>query len=326
MKRIKSIFQLTGLSILLLFSSCATLLNQPVQKIFISTDKNIKSVVVRQSMLTDSSLTSAAADKGYYVRRSSQPLVVELQLDSTRKTIVLKAKNSFAFWFNIYCNYGIGMLIDKDNNLRYGYSKRNYFAVVDSTIKKFSFTPSRKGTINLSLTWPFANIFNFKSPTAQYKSSGVLGIGAGLEYFYNNNHYASLNFGAGTDVFGEYFGDSLVSGTAIYTSVRNNYIVGKFDFGYGINLTKFQWERSIFKDTISLYQLFENTAVGLSLSANYRLGNYFRLGLLYQPCFLSTNFSPALNYQHFISFNLIWKFPIWYSKREHSEQMKISQR
>lgn len=59
------------------------------------------------------------------------------------------------------------------------------------------------------------------------------------------------------------------------------------------------------------YQLFGNTTVGLSLSVNYRVDNYFRLGFLYQPCFLSTNYLPALNYQHFISFNLSWKLSIW---------------
>lgn len=113
----------------------------------------IRAISVSKSHSTDSSLLEIGAAKSYYVERSKKPLAVELQLDSTKKTILLPSRSSAAYWANIYFNYGIGMLVDKDNLKRYAYPKRNYFTVKDSTIKRYSFAPIKKGTVNLSLSW-----------------------------------------------------------------------------------------------------------------------------------------------------------------------------
>ena len=37
----------------------------------------------------------------------------------------------------------------------------------------------------------------------------IIGVETGLDYFYDNNRYVSLNLGAGSDRFGEYFGKGL---------------------------------------------------------------------------------------------------------------------
>lgn len=293
-----------------LFSSCATILNQPVQRIFISTDKNIKAVSISKSLSVDSSLLRIDAPTIYYIARSTKPLEVELQLDSTKKTIFLKARNSFAYWANIYF-YGIGMLVDRDNIKRYAYPKRNYFTIKDTTVKRYAFAPIKKGTINLSLSLPFPSFFNLQSEEGNYNSVGVLGLQTGIDYFYKNSQYISLNFGAAIDAFGEYFGPGYREfGTVLYANAMNNNVVGSFDFGYGINLSKFQWKRTTIGDTINLDQSIKSTALGFSLSAQYRFGNYFRFGFLYQPDFLRLNRQPTLKYQHYLSFNFIWKLPI----------------
>ena len=91
------------------------------------------------------------------------------------------------------------MLVNRDNLKRYAYPKRNYFTLEDTTIKRHAFAPIRKGTINLSISWPLPSFFHLQSETGNYNSSGPFGLQTGMDYFYQNNHYVSLNFGAATD-------------------------------------------------------------------------------------------------------------------------------
>ncbi len=295
----------------LLLSSCATILNQPVQRVAIATDKNIKSVSVSKSLSVDSSLIRIDAPGFYYTVRSPRPLEVELQTDSIKKTVFLKARNSPAYWANLYY-FGIGMLVDRDNTKRYAYPKNNYFTVKDSIIKRYAFAPVRKGTMNLSLSLPVPSSFNLQSEKRNYNSVGAFGLQTGVDYFYKNNQYVSLNFGAATDAsFAEYFGPGYRElGTVWFANVMNNNVAGSFDLGYGINLSKLQWRRITIRDTINLDSSVKSTTMGFSLSAQHRLGNYFRIGILYQPDLLTLNHSPTFKYQHYISFNLIWKLPI----------------
>jgi hypothetical protein len=129
---------------ILFLYSCATILNGTVQKVCISTDKNIKIISVNKVALVDSSLMIVDAPKTYYVLRSSNPLTINLQIDSTRKSIFLKQRKSFFYWFNIYANAGIGMFIDKNNVKKYGYPSKSYIIVKDSCIKIYRFAPIKK--------------------------------------------------------------------------------------------------------------------------------------------------------------------------------------
>ena len=288
---------------LTLLSSCATLLNHPVQKINISSDKKIQVVSVEKAV-------SADGIGSYYIPRSNNPLIVKLQIDSTQKTITLTPKSSFAYWFNIYCNYGIGMLVDKDNPKRYAYSPRNHFKLKDSTIKIVRFAPINKGTVQLSLSLPFTTIFNVQAIDKHHNSVGLFGLEAGVDYFYRDNKYLSINAGAAIDRVGEYFGPGYVqTATTLFTSLRNNHVVRSFDLGYGINVSRPKWTIQTLGDTIKINESVKSIGLGLSLSAQYRVGNYFRLGMLYQPNLLNTSFKPLFNYQHYISLNLIWKLP-----------------
>jgi hypothetical protein len=296
-------YQVIIIGFLILLSSCATFLNSPVQKISISSGDKIQVVSVDKAISKDGTGL-------YNIPRSNNPLIVKLQIDSTQKTITLTPKSSFAYWFNIYCNYGIGMLVDKDNPKRYAYSRRNHFKFQDSTIKRVRFAPIKKGTVNLSLSLPFTTIFNVQAIDNHRNSAGLFGLEAGVDYFYRDNKYLSINVGAATDRFGEYFGPGYVqTATTLFTSLRNNHIVGSFDLGYGINVSRPRWTIHTLGDTIKIDESVKSIGLGLSLSAQYRVGNYFRLGVLYQPNLLNTPFKPLFNYQHYISLNLIWKLP-----------------
>ncbi len=299
--------------LLILGSSCATILNSPVQKIYLSSDKNIKVISVDNVALIDSSLSDLDGSIGYYVPRGKKSLSIQIQRDSAKTLVWLAPRNSVAYWYNIFSNYGIGMLVDRDNFKRYGYPARNYISGDDESLKFQRFAPVRKGTINLTLAIPFTTMVRITTNEKQYKAGGIFGIEPGLEYFYRDNGYLSFSVGggmAGMGRFAEHLGNGHIeSGSAVYTSLRNNRIIGSVDLGYGINLSQLSWNYQTFGDTISVNNSIVTNAAGLSFSGAYRIGKYFRLGVLYQPSFINIS-HPAFNYQHYISLNLIWKLPV----------------
>ena len=296
-----------------LLSSCATILNSPVQKIFVATDTIVKIISVDKVVSIDSSLMRQGASIGYYVVRSNMPLKVTLQIDSTKKAISLLPRNSFAYWYNIFGNYGIGMLVDRDNLKRYGYPARNYISGGSNLLKIQRFAPVRKGTINLTLAVPFTTLFSLTAFDKHYQYGGIFGIEPGLEYFYRDNRYLSFSLGGGIGGRGrfvEHFGRGHIeSVSAVYTSLRSNRVIGSLDLGYGINLSQLSWNDLTYGDTINVNKSIVTNGAGLSLNGTYRIGQYFRIGILYQPNLINLS-HPAFDYQHYISLNLIWKLPI----------------
>ncbi|HEY4151211.1 MAG TPA: hypothetical protein VGM41_19875 [Chitinophagaceae bacterium] len=291
------------------FGSCATILNGPAQNVHIASSPQIRVVSVDNCVLVDSD--AMVNPKTFVVPRRKKDLVVHLQLDSVVKTIMLRPQNSFAFWFNIYMTYGVGMLADKDNPKRYGYPGWNYFSMKDNIIRRERFEPIPKGTWRFAGTLPVISSYNMRLPVGHYLSGGVLALEAGVEYFYKDDRYFSLNAGTGTDRGAEHIGRFYYDySNAGYASFRNNYVVGSFDLGYGLSLSNMQWRRVSNGDSTVKDALSNSTVLGLSLSAQYRFGQYFRMGFLYQPGLLSTNFSPAFDYQHIFSLQLTWKFPL----------------
>jgi len=313
MSRIKYQFQFNIILVLVFLSSCATILNGTKQKIVFSTDRKIKIVSVQMDAKEDPILNQSDLGKEYHVERSNKPLKVILQIDSTQKSIYIEPKKSLAYWSNIYFDYGIGMLVDNNNIKKWGYQCRNYLTAKDSTIRISRFAPMKKGTVMLSLALPipFTNIFNLKTIKGKYQSIGVFGFQGGMDYFYRDNHFLSINLGAATDVFAEHIGNGYFeTGSTVFTSIKNNQVAGSFSFGYGVNLSQFKWTNQLNGDRIKVVQSLKNLALGPSLSVDYRLGNYLRLGFLYQPTIINTTLKPVFDYQHYISINLTWKIPI----------------
>jgi hypothetical protein len=287
--------------------------------ISVSADKCTKLISIDEATLADSVLPYKDSSRKYYVRRSRDFLKVNLQIDSSKKSIFLKPKNSFAFWLN-FSNYGIGMLIDKNNPKRFAYSNSYHLIAGDTSNKRYRFIPIKekrkiapfnKGTINFSLSLPVTTIFNIKTIHGQYESEGIFGLEAGVDYYYKYKHCLAINLGAGTDVFPyDYFGSGYIyRSNTIFVSARDNFVLKNFNLGYGINLAKYNWEEYSL-DTSKIGYSLSNMALGLSLSAQYRITKHFSIGILYQPNLLNTSFKPTFGYQHYISLNVIWKFPI----------------
>ncbi|MGF7232971.1 hypothetical protein [Arachidicoccus sp.] len=179
--------------------------------------------------------------------------------------------------------------------------------VMDSTHLK-----TARRAIRFSLGLPYVNLFNFQFPGQTFKAIGFLGVGAGVDFFYKKNHYISLNVGASTSAgFPNKKSYGYDTTAAIfYANIRNNFILGDFSFGYGVNLSQIEWHNKIVTDSINLNQSLGNTVLGLSFSAQYRLGKSFYFDASYQPDFLLINPSLSYKYQHYISFGFVYKLAL----------------
>jgi hypothetical protein len=226
------------------------------------------------------------------------------------ETLSLKPHRSFAFWFNIYANYGIGMLVDMKEPKSFGYPTWTYLSAKDSGIFPRRFPHPSKGDFRLSLRLAPVDVFIVNSPEGKYYSGGIFGVEVGLDYFYRNAHYLSVSTGAATNAAPvDHFGKgSIITANAFYLNVRGNHQIGRFEFGYGINFSDLQWVRSTRGDTVIRNKIVDNLGFGLSLSAKYRLGKFIWAEALYQPDLMDARLS-RFSYQHYISLGLTWKFP-----------------
>jgi len=292
------------------FSSCATLVNGPAQNIRIATDEKIRRVSVENALFVDSSARAPEGPRTYLVRRSHETLFIHARLDSGEKIIRLLPHNSFAWWVNID-TYGIGMLVDKNDPKRYAYRRWTYLALKDTTVTLRRFAPVPKGIMYLSLSVPLINIFSLTSPEGRSTPAGPFGLEAGVDYFYEKDRYISLSAGTGSSVFVDHIGKGYyTTGRTFFGSIRNGLLIGSFDLGYGLSFSDLLWSKVTTGDTVNLDRSTSSTAIGFSLSAQYRFSRYFRFGILYQPALFSTNLSPPFSYQHYISAGLAWSWPI----------------
>lgn len=292
-----------------IFPSCATILNRGVQKISITTSNEIKIVSL------DNSLKFFGNKNSFYVERSKNLLKIDLQIDTIQQTFFLKSHNSFAYWVNIYFNYGIGMLVDKETPKRYAFPKMTYLHRQDSNIVASRFAPTIKGTINWHIALPHVNFFYVAEQKGYRNSGGFWGVESGLDYFYKDDRFVSVYGGAATDFFvpvpaavdirGEF-----QSSTGIFVNARNNHRIGSFDLGYGISYSRLYWRKTNNIDSTFIPETKKNSAFGLSFSSSYRFGKLFQLGLLYQPYFLRIDSRVGVGYQHQISIELVWKIPV----------------
>jgi len=296
----------------LLLSSCATLMNPPVQKVHVRTDANVKVVSVTTADSTDSiTKKSSTRQDTWLVKRGKSPLLITVQLDTATKTIKLNPVSSPAYWLNIYFNYGIGMLVDKNNPRRYGYPANSYIGVKDSAITARRLEDIKKGTVDFSFSLTLMNHFNLRSIHGRHCGAGVLGVGTGIDYYYRDNTWLSIGFGAATDRGAEYIGKGYHEAAgSLYASLRNNHSIGRFDLGYGLSFLQLQWRNVTYGDTLNMDQSLKNRVLGLSLAANYKLGKNFRLGILYQPGILNIGSKPGWDYQHHLSFGFLWKWKV----------------
>lgn len=138
----KRLLNIISLILVLSLSSCASIFNSRQTYSRIVTNEPSKLTIngEENSHLVD--------QKEIWINRTKEPLEITAESTENKKKVFVNAKNSFMFWANLY-NYGLGMLIDKNNPKRYHYPRTIYLNLKDSSATYQTYVPYKK--INDSL-------------------------------------------------------------------------------------------------------------------------------------------------------------------------------
>jgi len=295
--------------ILLCFCSCATYMNSDKTLIVIGTDRHAKVEVQSQVVYTSKNSVSVL------VRRSSDPLQIKISSDSIQKIITVKPLNSFLFWANIPCNYGIGIFVDRHHAKRYTYPREIYSSLADSSTTYKRSVPYNAGKNFLSISVPHVNSFLVRPDivTKSRTNTGFFGAGLSFDHYYHPNKFLRVSIGAVTNFpipiiapF-DYKGD-METMSSEYLNISNNYQLNRFLLGYGISIARNSWRHTNnFTIPVINYGSQNDAAMGIVLQSYYRFGRSFYLGAIYRPTFLRFPSSHTLQYEHLISIDLNWR-------------------
>jgi hypothetical protein len=226
----------------LTLGSCATLINQPTEKITVTTSKPAKVI------FHEDTLNIRKDEARLTVMRQYKPLEITLKGDSLTKTVICPSHNSVAYWLNAYPLMVPGFLIDRDNPKRYAYPSHIYINMNDTVNRYYLYDPrGSKGQLYVHLSLPYINNFMLHPTGQPYKSNtGWVGFGLGLDYYYKRWQYISLFTSVVTDAFApigpiDHFG-SYETMYSAYIGLSNNYKIDNLLLGYGLSLTKNTWE------------------------------------------------------------------------------------
>ena len=294
-------------------TSCATIMNQSHKKITIYTTESSKIIINHDTIKT---LENKVTLK---VERKNEVINITATADSLTKDIEVEPKNSFLYWSNIFCNYGIGMLIDRKNSKRFSYPERIYINSADTTNRYYRYgQANNKGELHLHVSLPHINSFQLTPNNEGTKiNTGFWGLTIGLDYYYSKSQFFNAGisgvsdffvpFPAAVDISGEY---ELMSSR--YFSLSNNHRLKRFTFGYGLSYARNTWD-------FRFYDRFgpppptrepikrSHNSFGLVFPTYYQLDEHFHIGVVYRPTFFRPNLSDNFKYEHLISIDFAWK-------------------
>jgi len=298
----------------LLISSCATVLNRSTEPVVIHTARGVRVMAI------DRSRYRYEVNRTLYVEadRRREPLRITVSVDSLPQIVTVPSRNSFAYWANIYFNYGLGMLVDRDNPRRYTYPRVLYLDSLHSQPVVRRFPRVTKGSFYWNIGMPYINSVYLRRPEQYGTFTGFFGLETAAEYFYASNHSIRLYAGAISTfpvpfpVPLEHFGP-YESASATYIGISNNNVAGRFTLGYGLAVSWLQWEQYLLY-TASTSTQINSYLLGPNVRIAYRPGRTMQLELLYQPGLLKLGSRPVFDYQHTLSIGFLWNILVFRSR------------
>jgi len=308
MKQVLYIF-----TVFVLTTSCATMMNER------HTNLTIFTTAPSEIIFKGDTVKTVGNKAKFRVERNKKPIRFIATTDSLTKTFQVKSQNSCNYWANICCNYGIGMLIDRQNPKRYAYPQRIYLNSTDTIGRYFRYDQANKtGGLYLHLSLPHINSFCLAPKNEDIKlNTGFWGLTLGLDYYHKKNEFINLGvsavsdffmpFPAAVDLIGEY--ELMSSG---YISLSNNYKLRRFTIGYGLSFARNIWDRRYYYDYDSPEPTRESvkkssTAFGLIFPTYFVIGKHFNVGVVYRPTFYRPYERDKFRYEHSISIDFAWK-------------------
>lgn len=313
----------------ILFSSCATLINQR------SVDVNVHSDVDSLKICVNNDTS-----RWYYTptwintERSRNDLLITAKKDGVRKLIQINSKLSTAFWLgNMFSGIGVfGYAIDFTNPKRFAYPPFvtiNFNSVHPYSTRKYKtwINPEKK-LLNFKISIPEGNHFYLNKGHGYGNSFGFLGISGGVEYYFSDKYCINMDIGALTDFMVPFpapidYEGGYDRSSAIYGDIQIGSDFNRFhsDLGLQYNRTSY-YEREtveLFPDYIDTlkYSKFQNN-MGLAFSTYYRISNGFNLGINYYPSFLSwDNNKLQTHYSHLLFFEFVFKLEAFRPKKKN---------
>lgn len=320
-------------TIFLIFSltSCATIFTKKTYKLEIKSFANTKVKVY------DSIYNLPAKIE---VKRSKNVLPIVLISDTINKNYTLKPSiNPKYLYGNLsFVHFApVGYLVDLTTEKRFYYGK-SIFLNISDTITQIK-TPisksyldfrnnfsnyfskkhiTNKGQINLTFSIPLVNSFDFRpNGEGQKTSTGFLGISTGIEYYHSEYKFINLNATAVLNSIVpvpapvSYKGEvDFLSALAI--SLTENHKFNRFTFGYGLIFSKNNWkfDNTEYDENVpnSKKPIFKsNYGIGIITNGYFRAGENFYIGINYKPTLLNIKPASKFQYEHVISFDLMWK-------------------
>lgn len=289
--------------------SCASVLNSRKERVDLYTSTPAMAIVGQDTFNYEKQRIRLV------VPRSAKPLEVKLVTADQINDFEIFSRNSFAYWFNLYANYGIGMLIDYRSPKRYSYPGKVFLNPLDPSGRYLSWRPPvRNQEFALRLFIPYINSFRLQpdhEPDIKF-GGGFWGLGFGLDYYHQPDQFLSLSLStqinffvpvpAAVDVVEEY--ESIRSDDISWT---NNHRLGRLTLGYGLSYSNNVWMfQPAFIAPSRPPVKRSSTSVGLAFPMHYYTGNHFYFKLIYRPSFWRfSNFRP-LAYEHIVSFGFGW--------------------
>ena len=257
------------------------------------------------------------------VPRSNDDLNITVQTENITKTVTVNAGNSVQYYSNILFNFGIGMLVDADNPKRYSYPSVIYLNSED-TLNEYNNYPqaSQKGKFAFHLSLPHVNSFYLKPEKESAKSNtGFWGLSLGLDYYHTDNQFLNISFSGAADFFlpipapvDLYGVHELMN--SVYVSSSNNHVMNWFTVGYGIAVSRDNWNRKDYgslPDSLVTQHTIKDpiNKTGISLgtifTVYYRQSEVFNIGLVYRPTFIRFSAAQVFRYEHLVSIDFAWK-------------------
>ena len=304
-------------------SSCATIFNQPHKWVTVHTTEPSQFIYRQDTISTIDNKAHLKAERKF------EDLSIVATTDSLTTTIKVGSSNSAIYWINIPFNYGLGMLVDRNNPKRYTYPGKIFINSADAEGRYSIFgKANNKDELYLHLSLPFFNPFRMMPENEGAKIDiGFIGINFGLDYYHSGNQFINLGFSSvagGTKrtvipnpnppilhiktVEREFMSTN-------YFSLSNNHKIGRFSIGYGLSFARNIWEYQKvnwiwffipWPNILDSVQKNHNT-FGLIFPAYYQIGEYFNFGVVYRPTFYRPSMPDKFAYEHLISVDFAWK-------------------
>lgn len=294
-------------------SSCASILNSRYERVDILTSVPTRAVVGRDTF--DHFRNRIRLE----VPRSAQALRVKLLTGDFTNEYLIPSRNSFAFWFNLYANYGLGMIIDSNNPKRYSYPSKVIINPLDPGGKyRLWHLQSRHRQFAVKIFFPYVNVFHLRpdfEPDIK-ANGGFWGIGFGLDYHHQPDQYLAFSLAAQTNFFVPV--PAAVDVVEEFEFVRseeitltNNHLLGRFSLGYGLSFSNNTWEfrSGSFNSSVAPTRRPAERATasfGLSFPVHYYTGNHFYFKMHYRPSFWRFSSIRPFGYEHLVSFGFGW--------------------